>query len=183
MNDAITIQRIQLMHPNVRKEVLDAYTHINNKLLGKGVRLRFAYTLRTFAEQDALYSIGRTKLYDANGKRLGKVTNAKAGQSIHNYCLAFDVVLLLDKNNDGNFETASWDTVLDYDKDNKSDWKEVADYFISLGWEWGGKWKFKDAPHFQKTFGLTWQQMSSKLYSGDYTEEVINGQKIKFINL
>jgi len=86
--DKITLERIATLHPKIRKEVLEAYTFINNKLLGKGVRLRFAYTTRTIEEQDELYAQGRTKLFDSKGKRLGKVTNAKGGQSIHNYHLA-----------------------------------------------------------------------------------------------
>lgn len=44
----------------------------------------------------------------------------------------------------------------------------------------GGDWKnFKDQPHFQKSFGLNWQQMKAKIDSGDCTIE--NG--IKYINI
>jgi hypothetical protein len=43
--------------------------------------------VRTFAEQDALYAQGRTR----KGLR---VTNAKGGQSYHNYGLAADCALL-----------------------------------------------------------------------------------------
>jgi len=162
--DKITLERIQLLHPDVRDEVLAAYTHVNNNLLGKGVRLRFAYTLRTFAEQDALYAQGRTKLFDNNGKRLGIVTNAKGGQSYHNYGVAFDIVLLVDKNGDGTFESASWDVNADYDKDNLKDWMEVVTYFKSIGWAWGGDFKkFKDAPHFEKTFGYSWAKLLTKM--------------------
>ncbi len=85
--DKITLDRIATLHPKIRQKTLDAYLHINNKLLGKGVRLRFAYTTRTIEEQNELYAQGRTKLYDSKGKRLGKVTQAKGGQSIHNYHL------------------------------------------------------------------------------------------------
>lgn len=181
--DITSLERIKLMHPKVRKELLDAYTHINNNILGKGSRLRLAYTLRTNAEQDALYAQGRTLLFDKAGKRLGIVTNAKGGQSIHNYALAFDIVLLADKNNDGVFETALWDTKADIDGDSVSDWMEVTNYFKSLGWEWGGDWKFKDAPHFQKAFGLTWQKMKAKVDAKDVTSEVINGKTYTFINI
>lgn len=160
--DKITLDRINLLHPAVRGEVQSIYTNeIIPALSGKAI-CRFAYTLRTFAEQDALYAQGRTKLFDAKGKRLGVVTKAKGGQSIHNYGLALDIVLLKDTNNDGSHETASWETNIDFDKDGKPDWMEVVNIFKSHGWEWGGDWKFKDAPHFQKDFGFTWQALLAK---------------------
>lgn len=150
--DPITLERIKLLHPKVRQEVLNAYMHINEKLLGKGVRLRFAYTLRTIEEQDALY------------KQRPKVTNAKGGQSIHNYGLAFDIVLLYDRDGNGTFESASWNMKEDFDKDKIADWMEVTGYFMSLGWTWGGSWKsFPDAPHFEKTFGHTWKTLKAQL--------------------
>jgi len=164
-DDLITIYRIQQMHPKVRNEVLQAYRHVNDKLLGKGVRLRFAYTYRSLTEQAALYAQGRTKPGN-------KVTNAKAGQSIHNYGLAFDIVLLLDKNNDGIFETASWSVVADNDKDGIADWMEVVKYFKSIGWVWGGDWRsFPDMPHFEKTFGYNWQGLQNTVNSGKYINE------------
>lgn len=182
--DLITLDRIKLMHPKLRKEVLEAYAHVNNKLLGKGVRLRFAYTLRTFKEQDDIYAQGRTRLFDSSGKRLGKVTNAKGGQSIHNYGLAFDIVILLDKDKNGTFEAASWDTKADSDKDGMSDWMEVVNYFKSIGWVWGGDWKsFPDAPHFEKTFGHTWRSLQQKYNAGDVTTEIIDGRPYKWVNL
>ena len=170
------------MHPSVRKEVLDMYTHVNQKLLGKGVRLRFAYTLRSDAEQAELYEQGRTKLFDKTGKRLGIVTHAKPGQSIHNYGLAFDIVLLLDKNGDGNFEAASWDIKADNDNDKVADWQEVTNYFKSKGWTWGGDWSsLKDYPHFEKTFGHTWQTLQQKLDKGEAFSE--NESKLKWVKI
>ena len=80
-------------------------------------------------------------------------TNAK-GQSIHNYGLAFDIVILLDKDNNGTFETASF-------KVDKY-WLQVAEFFKSKGFVWGGDWKtFKDYPHFEVK-GYTWQQLQGK---------------------
>lgn len=175
MLDKITVDRIATLHPDIRKEVLDMYTYANEKLLGKGVRLRFAYTYRTTAEQAELYAQGRTKLFDNNGKRLGIVTNAKPGQSIHNYGLALDIVLVVDKDGDGIFETASWDIKADFDKDGTPDWKEVTDYFKTKGYTWGGDWtSLKDYPHFEKT-GYTWQAMQKKVNAGEVIKEVING--------
>jgi peptidoglycan L-alanyl-D-glutamate endopeptidase CwlK len=167
--DNVTIQRIQLLHPKVRTEVEQIYKNqIIPALTGRAI-CRFAYTLRTIAEQDALYAQGRTKLFDANGKKLGKVTNAKGGQSIHNYGLAIDIVLIKDKDGNGTFETASWEDTVDFDKDGKSDWMEVVKIFKTNGWTWGGDWKsFKDKPHFQKDFGYTWQQLLAKYQGKDF---------------
>ena len=140
MKDKPTLDRISLLHPKLRDEALLIYNEIYLALTGKAI-CRFSYTLRTFAEQDALY----------NAKP--QVTKAKGGQSFHNYGLAIDIVLLVDKDSNGTFETASWDVKTDFDGDGKSDWMEVVAIFKRYGWEWGGDWKFYDAPHFQKTFG------------------------------
>ena len=148
------------MHPKLVLETRKIYSNIVQALKGRAI-CRFAYTLRTNAEQDALYAQGRTKLYDANGKRLGIVTNAKGGQSYHNYGLALDIVLLKDTNGDGTFETASWETNVDFDNDGAPDWMEVVKIFKSYGWNWGGDWKFKDSPHFEKTFGYSIKQLQA----------------------
>ncbi len=161
----------------VRSEALKAYIHINNKLLGKKIRLRFSHTLRNFEEQNELYYLGRSK----PGKI---VTNAKAGYSVHNYGLAFDIVLLLDKNGDGIFEKASWDTKTDFDNDKIADWTEVVNHFKKMGWTWGGDWKsFPDYPHFEKTFGLAPKELFAKHVSGDTFKEIIDGKTYNWVNL
>lgn len=145
MKDQKTLERIQLLHPKLRDEAILLYDEIFLALIGTAA-CRFSYTLRTFAEQDVLYAQGRTKLGAI-------VTKAKGGQSYHNYGLAVDIVLLVDKDGNRTFETASWDTKSDFDGDGKADWQEVVAIFKRYGWEWGGDWRFVDAPHFQKTFG------------------------------
>lgn len=167
--DTVTMERIKLLHPKVREAVKAAYLHANNALLPKGVRLRFTHTLRTYAEQDALYAQGRTM----PGK---KVTNARGGQSIHNYGFAFDIVILLDTDGSGRFATASWSV----DKH----WLRVAEYFKSLGWTWGGDWtSFKDYPHFEKTFGHNWQSLKAKYDADDVVTETIDGEIYKWVNV
>lgn len=172
--DLITYDRIKFLHPKIRKEVRELYDKAN-KELPQFVRLRFAYTLRTIEEQNALFAQGRTILFDKNGKRLGKVTQAKGGQSIHNYGLAFDIVILEDKDKNGTFETASFET-------NKN-WMSVINIFKENNYHWGGDWGFKDPPHLEKTFGLTWKELKVKLDSGDFFEEVIDGKKYKYVNI
>lgn len=149
--DKPTLDRIQLLHPKLRDEATLIYSEICSALTGKAM-CRFSYTLRTFEEQNALYAQGRT----TPG---GIVTQAKSGQSYHNYGLALDIVLLVDKDNNGSFETASWDTKTDFDGDGQADWQEIVNIFKRHGWEWGGDWKFTDMPHFQKTFGLSIVQL------------------------
>jgi peptidoglycan L-alanyl-D-glutamate endopeptidase CwlK len=169
MEDKITLDRIQLLHPKVRAEVEHIYKTQIVPLFGTRVICRFSHTLRTFQEQAELFKIGRTKLYDSSGKRLGKVTNANAGQSVHNYGLALDIVLLQDRNADRVYETASYDTVVDFDRDGKRDWMEVVEVLKRNGWTWGGDWtRFKDMPHFEKTFGLGWRDMKAKLDKKDF---------------
>lgn len=149
--DKTTLDRINLLHPKLRDEALEIYKEICAALTGKAM-CRFAFTLRTIAEQDALYAQGRTKKGPV-------VTNAKGGLSYHNYGLAIDIVLIVDKDGNGSYETAAWDTKSDFDKDGKADWKEVVTIFKEHGWEWGGDWKFVDAPHFQKTFGKSVREL------------------------
>ncbi len=155
MRDKITEQRIALLHPYRRNEVTQI---INNAEANfpKNMAIRIVQGLRTFAEQDGLYAQGRTK----PGK---KVTNAKGGQSLHNYGLAIDFAILLDKDNNGTYEELSWSTTADYDRDGIIDWNEVVAEFEKAGWEWGGKWRtFKDLPHCQKTGGWTWQKLLAR---------------------
>tara|TARA_R110000868_G_scaffold351732_1_gene613006 strand:- start:474 stop:980 length:507 start_codon:yes stop_codon:yes gene_type:complete len=145
MKDEKTLERIKLLHPKLRDEAILLYDDIVKELTGKAA-CRFSHTLRTFSEQDALYAQGRSKAGAI-------VTKARGGQSYHNYGLAIDIVLLVDKDGNGTFESASWDTKSDFDGDKKGDWQEVVAVFKRYGWEWGGDWRFVDAPHFQKTFG------------------------------
>lgn len=138
MFDQITIDRINLLHPSIREDVKKWYLEINKKL-PKGVRLRFTHTYRSIEEQNKLFN------------QRPKVTNARGGQSIHNYGLAFDIVILFDKDNNGTFETASF-------KVDKY-WLQVAEFFKSKGFVWGGDWKsFKDYPHFEVK-GHKWQDL------------------------
>jgi len=153
--DQKTLERIELCHPAVREEVRNIYKEICEALKGKAM-CRFAYTLRTYAEQNALYAQGRTTAGS-------KVTQAKGGQSYHNFGLAIDIVLIVDKDGNGSFETASWDTKTDFDADGKSDWQEVVTIFKRYGWAWGGEWKFTDMPHFEKTYGLSVNQLASNV--------------------
>jgi peptidoglycan L-alanyl-D-glutamate endopeptidase CwlK len=159
--DKITLDRIALLHPQLRDEALEMYKEICDRL-GKNVICRFSHTLRTFKEQNDLYAQGRSK----PGKI---VTFAKGGQSYHNYGLAIDIVFLIDKDGNGSYETASWDISTDWDKDGTTDWKEVDFVFNMYGWKGlykdGKRWDF---PHFQKDFGLNIVKLQKLPLVGGY---------------
>ena len=104
-----------------------------------GIDLLVTSTYRDNESQNALYAQGRT----APGK---VVTNARAGQSFHNYRCAVDVVPLRNGK-------PVWDV-----KDEA--WQTVGRLGKAAGLEWAGDWKrFKEYPHFQYTGGLTLAQL------------------------
>lgn len=155
IKDQITQDRIALLHPKLREEANLIVEEIDERLNGR-IRVRFSQTLRTFAEQDALYAQGRTKPGNI-------VTYAKGGDSFHNYGLAIDISFLIDKDGNGTWETASWDFFKDEDKDGIIDFEEVDFIFKKYGWSGlyksnGQRWDF---PHFQRTFGYTLNQIKA----------------------
>lgn len=78
---------------------------------------------RSWEEQDRLYA------------KRPKVTNAKGGESWHNFGLAADIVFRVN----GKW---SWD--------EKHPWDKLGALGKELGLEWGGDFKsFKDRPHFE----------------------------------
>jgi len=135
------MSKIDTLHPKIRTEVQTLVDHVNTKVLASNVKMIVTQGLRTFDEQNALYN------------QKPKVTNAKGGQSIHNYGLAFDFCL-------ANGKTLHWETNKDFDGDKQPDWMEVVKVFKDAGYVWGGDFKsITDKPHFEKTFGYTWQQL------------------------
>ena len=141
--DLPTSNRIAQLHPSVRNEVAKIINECDKALTGRA-KVRISQGLRTFAEQDALY------------RKRPKVTNAKGGQSVHNYGFAVDIVMIIDG------KIASWDTAKDWDNDKVADWYECVKTFAKYGWDWGGNWKsFKDLPHFDKRGFNDWRKLST----------------------
>lgn len=136
MRDKVSIPRVAQLHPLVADEVACLIREIE-LCFPRNICIRVTQGLRTFPEQTELYAIGRSK----PGK---KITNAKAGQSYHNYGLAFDFVIL----EDGK-------TVWDHKYNPR-----VVLTFKQAGWKWGGDFQsLPDKPHFKKTFGFHWSQL------------------------
>lgn len=106
----------------------------------EGIDVIITSTYRDAESQDALYAQGRT----LPGK---KVTNAKAGQSYHNWRCAFDFVPVVNGK-------AMWNDISLFAKCG-----EIAE---SVGLEWAGRWtKFKEMAHCQYTNGLTLKDFQS----------------------
>lgn len=153
MLDAVSIERLAKLHPRLRVEALRLYGEASAALTGRA-QVRITQTLRTFAEQQALYNIGRTDRGPA-------VTNARPGRSLHNYGLALDFCLIIDG------RAVSWQHGTDYDGDNVADWMEVVKVFKAAGWAWGGDFRsFVDRPHLEKSFGLPWQTLLARRNAG-----------------
>lgn len=143
--DSVSIKRITTLHPKIISEIGDILVECEKA--GVGIRITSAF--RTAKEQNDLYAIGRT----LPGKI---VTNAKAWQSFHNYGLAVDICLY---HKDGSI---SYSLNEDLDQDGILDWMEVVKIFKAHGFEWAGDWiTFKETPHFQKSFGYTWEKLSA----------------------
>lgn len=132
-------KKLEGVHPVVKEKALKLVENSYKR----GVCIAITQGFRSIEEQNELYSQGRTK----PGK---VVTNAKGGDSYHNYGLAIDFCLIVDD------KQYVWDIDGDFDEDKKADWMEVVEEAKKLGFEWGGDFKsFKDYPHFQYTFGLS----------------------------
>jgi peptidoglycan L-alanyl-D-glutamate endopeptidase CwlK len=133
----INSRKIDDLHPILTKLCLD-HIHACKK---EGIELLITSTYRDHESQNALYAQGRTKPGN-------KVTNAKGGESWHNFRVAYDVVPL--RNGKPVWGTKGEDLKI---------WQRVGEIGKSLGLEWAGDWKtFKEFPHFQYTKGYTLAQ-------------------------
>lgn len=120
-----------------------------------GIQIKVISGSRTYAEQDELYAQGRTK----DGP---KVTNAKGGESNHNFGIAFDI---------GVFEGSKY-------LENSPKYMAVGAMGMELGLEWGGNWSsFEDQPHFQ--LRPQWAgEMSERKMLAQLRERVAAGQSL-----
>ncbi len=138
--DKVTDRNIKTLHPKIRK---DAELFINRCDRKLGVQIRIYMGTRTIAEQNKLYAKGRITAGDI-------ITNAKGGQSYHNYGLAFDCVEIRDG-------IAIW---------NNPKWRHIAIQARDFGFQWGGEFKRSDKPHFQNKFGFHYNDLKYKIEQG-----------------
>ena len=154
--DQLSIDRAKTAHPMLVEALICIYMECAALLTNPFVKLRFSTVLRPPEEQDRLYNQGR---YGNHGPI---VTWVKRWFSFHQYGLAVDIVILIDKDKNGSFESASWNVAKDWDNDGVPDWLEIVEVFTKYGWDWGiitKSGKHIDKPHFQRTFGYTAAQL------------------------
>ena len=151
----IDSRKLEDLHPVVESL---ARRHIAS-LEAVGIRTLVTSTFRDFAAQDALYAQGRTK----PGK---KVTNARGGQSWHNYGLAYDIYpMILGK--------PVWGTRSPSDRKL---WDQVGLTGEAIGLEWSGRWtKFPEMAHFQFRDGATLGNMVARTAGG---QELLPGWRV-----
>ncbi|WP_081954662.1 M15 family metallopeptidase [Neobacillus niacini] len=127
------------LHPIVKERS----TQLIQQSAAKGIVIVITDDFRSVEDQDRLFEKGRTVAGNI-------VTNAKGGESYHNFGLAIDFAIKTPS------ENVIWDMQYDGNLNGKADWNEVVELAKALGFEWGGDWtQFKDYPHLQMSFGLT----------------------------
>ncbi len=115
------------------------------KLLAAGLDARIISGTRTYAEQNTLFRQGRF------GNKGPRVTNARGGQSNHNFGIAWDI---------GLFENGKYLT-------DSPLYKKAAELGRTDGLEWGGDWtSFKDQPHYQLATGLSMTDVRQRFEQG-----------------
>lgn len=97
-----------------------------------GMELFVVHTHRTYAEQDALFEQGRSE-----PGRI--VTNARGGESWHNFRRAIDVAF------EDHMGDPKWDDLTD---DEIDDWELLGLMGKKIGLVWGGDWAIGDYGHF-----------------------------------
>lgn len=107
--------------------------------LSAGLTARLISGTRTFAEQEVLFAKGRTTAGP-------KVTNARGGQSNHNFGIAWDVGIFT---GGGAYIDALADKGKMTSKAVEAEYKKLGPVGRNLGLFWGGDWSKPDRPHFQ----------------------------------
>jgi len=139
-----TKEAIASLHPRIRDEAREFVLAAQNE----GIDLRLTEGNRSMERQDALFSKGRDET-GAITDPSKVVTCARAGESSHNFALAVDAAIVKDGKKDWDFASAAW--------------TRVGELGVNEGFVWGGKWPMPlDAPHFEKRFGLSLEDLQAR---------------------
>ena len=136
--DQRSLAALSTLHPKFKPSAVQAWGEAQ-AAMPPNVQIIVVQGLRTFAESDALYAQGRTTPGEI-------VTKAAAGQSYHNYGLAFDFCMITNGKDD-DVVGPNWLTVVHIMEQN--------------GMFWGGNFPegFHDNPHFENRYGHNWRDL------------------------
>lgn len=144
--DQRSLDNLNTLHPKFRPSAIEAWTEAQ-AAMPENVQVIAVQGLRSFAESDALYEQGRTKSGPI-------VTNAPAGESYHNYGLAFDFAMLTNGEDDNVVGPH---------------WMKVVEIMKAHGMTWGGDFpNLKDNPHFENKYGYGWRDLLAKHNAKDF---------------
>jgi peptidoglycan L-alanyl-D-glutamate endopeptidase CwlK len=137
---------IRTLHPAAQR----AAREFLNAVRATGADCRVISGTRSYAEQDALYRRGRF------GNTSPRVTNARGGQSNHNFGIAWDI---------GLFDGGRYLT-------DDTPYARVS-ALRSAAVDWGGDWvTFRDPPHYQLRLPLTVAEVREKFEAGTLIVDV-----------
>lgn len=142
-DEKLIVQLHPVLQPKFRYLIVVAHE--------QGMVVGFHSGVRTFDAQDSLFLKGR----NAKGEIVDQsqvVTNARGGDSIHNYGLAGDVVFLVNGQWSWNYSGLPY--------------ARLGVIAKEVGLIWGGDWKFQDPPHFQYTGGLSLREIKDLYAAG-----------------
>jgi peptidoglycan LD-endopeptidase CwlK len=127
--DARSEKNIRTLLPQAQEAARKSLVQLH----AAGTDARVLSGTRSYGEQNTLFRQGRF------GNPGAKVTNAKGGQSWHNFGRAWDIGIFIG----GQYQTGS------------APYKTASEVALLPGVEWGGNWtSFPDMPHYQwKTAG------------------------------
>jgi peptidoglycan LD-endopeptidase CwlK len=147
--DQRSLDNLNTLHPKFRQSAIDAWTQAQ-AAMPANVQVIVIQGLRTFAESNALYAQGRTEPGPI-------VTDAPAGESYHNYGLAFDFAMITDGKDDYVVGPH---------------WMEVVATMKAAGMTWGGDFpaNIVDNPHFENKYGHNWRDLLALYNAGNFIE-------------
>lgn len=147
--DTRSLTALQTLHPKLQPSAIAAWTEAQ-AVMPPNVQIVVVQGLRSFAQSDALYAQGRTEPGAI-------VTNAPAGESYHNYGLAFDFAMITDGKDDYAVGP---------------NWMKVVSIMEAAGMTWGGNFPkgFCDDPHFENKYGHNWRDLLALHNAGNFIE-------------
>lgn len=147
--DQRSLDNLNTLHPKFRQSAIDAWTEAQ-AAMPDNVKIIVVQGMRTFFQSKMLYEQGRT----TSGPI---VTKAKAGQSYHNYGLAFDFAMITNGKDDEMVGP---------------NWLKVVSIMEAHGMTWGGEFPegFHDNPHFENRYGYNWRDLLALHYAGKLIE-------------